>query len=337
MLTQTPPARRSGFTLIELLVVIAIIAILVALLLPAVQQAREAARRSQCKNNLKQYGLALHNYHDSYGMFPIGATGSRDNLPRVSWQVRILPFLDQAPLYNQLDLNGTLPAASYSGSNRGNVLYQILEGGQQFRQISPSFTLCPSDSYTEVRDLWAQGSYGGSMGSQGATSDNAGGLGTRCSPFQTYALKQTPNYGQSNVRSDISGMISRNGVSIRIADVTDGTSNTIQVGELIPTCLTNSRASWSYSQSVCNAEGQTLAPINNLTTCTLIDGRAITDDACTDGSRWNYSFGFRSSHTGGAHFLFADGSVRFLSENIDHAGTYQSLGGRDDGRIVGAF
>ena len=103
--------KKSAFTLIELLVVIAIIAILIALLLPAVQQAREAARRSQCKNNLKQFGLALHNYHDTFSMFPIGGTGDRDYRPRVSWQVRVLPFLDQAPLYNQIDMAGTTAIA----------------------------------------------------------------------------------------------------------------------------------------------------------------------------------------------------------------------------------
>src|SRR5262249_298470 len=98
--------RRRGFTLIELLVVIAIIAILVALLLPAVQQAREAARRSQCKNNLKQYGLARANYHDAHGMYPIGGDpywGTPPRGPWCGWQLRILPFIDQSGLYNQVN------------------------------------------------------------------------------------------------------------------------------------------------------------------------------------------------------------------------------------------
>src|SRR5579859_7854071 len=95
--------KRKGFTLIELLVVIAIIAVLVALLLPAVQQAREAARRSQCKNNLKQFGLALHNYHDAYKMFPPGGDAqSWGNSNWLNWQAKILPFIDQGPLYNQI-------------------------------------------------------------------------------------------------------------------------------------------------------------------------------------------------------------------------------------------
>lgn len=325
------PRSRHAFTLIELLVVIAIIAVLIALLLPAVQQAREAARRSQCKNNLKQYGLALHNYHDTYGMFPLGATGSRDNPPNISWQVRVLPYLDNAAIYNELDFSKSLPATSYSGTY-GNVLYQVLSNNQQFRQISLPFTLCPSDSNTETRSDWAQGSYGGSMGSQRTNSTT----NPACSPFNTYRLKDL-NYGATLDRSQLSGMISRNGASIRLADVSDGASNTIQVGEVIPGCLTSSRASWSYSQSVCNAEGMTLTPINDLTTCILIDGRHITDPACTAQTEWNYSFGFRSMHTGGAHFLFVDGSVHFLSQNMDHAGTYQRLGDRADGLVIGQF
>lgn len=322
-----------GFTLIELLVVIAIIAILIALLLPAVQQAREAARRSQCKNNLKQMGLALQNYHDVYGMFAIGASGSRDLRPNVSWQVRILPFVDQGTLYNVLDLSTRLPATDYdSPATHGNVPYQKIDGTRQLREIVLPHVICPSDSYAETRSRWAQGNYGGSMGSQLTNSTN-----TACQPFNQYREK-TLNYGATLVRSELSGMISRNGASIRMADVTDGTSNTIQVGEVIPSCLAASRGSWAFSQSVCNAEGQTLTPINDYTTCNLLgEDRRITDPACVAQDNWNYSFGFRSNHTGGAFFLFVDGSVQFLSENIDHAQTYQALGGRADGKVIGQF
>ena len=112
MSTQFSKRRKQGFTLIELLVVIAIIAILIALLLPAVQQAREAARRTQCKNNLKQIGIALHNYHDIYGMFPIGAQDciasncpeGPGNYEMYGWGASILPQIDQAPLYDQLQI-----------------------------------------------------------------------------------------------------------------------------------------------------------------------------------------------------------------------------------------
>jgi len=143
------PVRRQSrraFTLIELLVVIAIIGILVALLLPAVQQAREAARRTQCKNNLKQYGLALHNYHDTYGKFPGAggwAVGTRgwdwelETSPHVSWHVRILPFMDQAPLYAQMKMN---------------EMYQdraILSDGSRTWSKSVPYGRCPSDNSME--------------------------------------------------------------------------------------------------------------------------------------------------------------------------------------------
>ncbi|WP_437194079.1 DUF1559 domain-containing protein [Planctomicrobium sp. SH527] len=328
--TQT---RNSAFTLIELLVVIAIIAILIALLLPAVQQAREAARRSQCKNNLKQFGLALHNYHSTFGMFPIGGTGDRDWAPRVSWQVRVLPYLEQTALYNQLDMDGKLPATSYAASNHLNVARQILNGGKELRSIEIPMMTCPSDGLSISRNDWAQGSYSGSMGSQWAPS-----FDTNCQPFQIYAEKKSPDWGKTLIRQNLSGMMSRHGSHVRIGDVKDGTSNTIQVGEIVPVCLTDSRASWAYSQSVCNAEGQTLTPINDFTTCPLLGStRRITDAACEAQDNWNYSFGFRSTHSGGAHFLLADGSVRLLSENIDHARTYQGLGGRSDGKTIGEF
>lgn len=123
---------KPGFTLIELLVVIAIIAVLVALLLPAVQQAREAARRSQCKNNLKQYGLAIHNYHEVHKMFPLGGSGW--NLrPHIGWQVRILPFTDQNGLYEELNMEGTLPATSYESGQAGDVRRQNLSSGRPAR------------------------------------------------------------------------------------------------------------------------------------------------------------------------------------------------------------
>jgi len=319
---------RTAFTLIELLVVIAIIAVLIALLLPAVQQAREAARRSQCKNNLKQIGLALHNYHDTFGMYPLGGTGDRDNAPRVSWHVRVLPFLEQATLYNQIDMSGNITTNAVEGT---------LPDGRRVRAVVMTMFQCPSDPNNQPREqsagvLYAQCNYAGSMGSQSAPSTSGS-----CNPYETYKEKAL-GYGKSLSRSDISGMISRNGVSIRIGDVSDGTSNTIQVGETLPGCLDALRASWSFSQSTCNAETMTLTPINEFTTCDLLgSSRRITNSACTSHDQWNYSLGFRSSHVGGAQFLLADGSVRFLSENIDHAGTYQRLGGRADGKVLGEF
>lgn len=318
--------RRGAFTLIELLVVIAIIAVLIALLLPAVQQARESARRSQCKNNLKQYGLALHNYHDTHGMFPIGGTGDRDWAPRVSWQVRVLPNLDQAALYNLIDMSGATASA----------VAATLADGRVVREIPIPITTCPSDPNNKPRGGYAQTNYSGSMGSQGSPSDSS--LGTTCSPYNAFALKLKPDYGKTYLRATLSGMFSRHGASVRLNDVKDGASNTIMVGEVLPACLDASRGSWSYATSIGNAEGMTLTPINDYTTCELLGPtRRITNSDCTAHIAWNFSFGFKSHHSGGAQVLLVDGAVRFLSENIDHAGTYQSLGGRSDGRTIGEF
>ena len=302
--------RRSAFTLIELLVVIAIIAVLIALLLPAVQQAREAARRSQCKNNLKQYGLALHNYHDTYGMFAIGGTAY--TTPEVGWQIRILPYIDQAPLFMQLNFSAYIPN-------------QLLNGKEAQAHTAP-YAMCPTDTSERLIGGAAQTSYCGSQGSQGNVSN-----GGDCGPFQTYALQPTNN-GDTQDASLISGMFSRSGASIRMSSVTDGTSNTIMVGEILPKCHDHTGGMWHFN-GMGNAHASTIVPINTMNTCDNSDPSL----PCRAKDKWNYSWGFRSQHVGGAHFLLVDGSVRFLSQNMNHAQVYQRLGGRADGQVVGEF
>lgn len=308
--------RRTAFTLIELLVVIAIIAVLIALLLPAVQQAREAARRSQCKNNLKQYGLALHNYHDAYGAFPLGGTATWSNVaPEVSWQARILPFIDQAPLYNRLNFTGV-----------PTVPYQTMPNGQEIRSQTVPYAMCPSDDSPPLVGGWAQTSYTGSQGSQGNVSN-----GGTCQPFQVYALKLNPNNGDTLVTSDVSGMMNRWGATFRIRDCTDGMSNTLHVGEIMSRCHDHTGGFWLMN-GMGNAHASTIVPINTYNTCDFSDPAL----PCRNPQLWNYSWGFRSRHVGGAHFLFGDGGVRFLSQNLDHQ-TFQYLGGKADGQVLGQF
>jgi len=308
--------KNRGFTLIELLVVIAIIAILVALLLPAVQQAREAARRSQCKNQLKQYGLALHNYHDVHTLFPPG-TSSWDNNPLVGWQVRVLPFMGQTPLYEELNLSA------------GDARNQILSDGKQARLHQVPYARCPSDGsgFSDFDSGWGQANYTGSLGSNSTPS--AGGAA--CEPWQQFAYPGTAGHGNSANPLSISGMFSRFGMAIDQAKVTDGTSNTIFVGEILPICNDHREGWWSRNGHA-NAHASTVVPINNMNTCP-VPLQNITHPACTNQNNWNFSWGFRSMHTGGAHFLLVDGSTHFLSENIDHQ-IYQSLGGRKDGQTV---
>ncbi len=314
--------KQRGFTLIELLVVIAIIAVLIALLLPAVQQAREAARRTQCKNNLKQFGLALANYHDTYNMFaPGGSGGCCSAAPNLGFIPRLFPYLDQAPLFNQLNMN----SADASG--------QTLPSGQLIRSIAIPGVTCPSDggSSNPFNGI-GQTNYDGSMGSQGNAS-----YGGDCNQYQTFALMLNPNNADSFNASDVSGMGNRDAVSIGIRHVTDGTSNVIHMGEVLPTCNDHYGGGFWVQNGMGNFHSGTQAPINDYTTCTWATGALIRVPGCTAQNKWNISFGFRSRHTGGAHFLFVDGSVHFLSQNIDHQTTFQRLGGRADGQVVGDF
>jgi prepilin-type N-terminal cleavage/methylation domain-containing protein len=312
--------RRYGFTLIELLVVIAIIAVLIALLLPAVQQAREAARRSQCKNNLKQYGLALANYHDTYGLFPIGGTGGCCNTPpNLGFQARLLAFVDQGPLFNQINFSG------------GDATSQVMSDGKTLLQHTIPIGTCPSNAYSSNPfNNVGQSNYDGSQGSQGNVSVNSA-----CQPYEATALQPTNN-GDTFDPSLISGMGSRDAVSIKISSVSDGTSNTIHMGEVLPSCHDHWGGGMWAENGMGNYHTSTIVPINDFTTCSWATGSQIRWPNCTNQNNWNISWGFRSVHTGGAHFLFVDGGVHFLSQNIDMT-TYQYLGGRADGHPVGDY
>ena len=317
--------RRSlqGFTLIELLVVIAIIAVLVALLLPAVQQAREAARRSQCKNNLKQLGLALHNYHDVAGQFP---NNSLDNTwganDKGSQLVMLLPYVDQAPFYNAL--NFLTP----------NVETLTVNGIPPYQQVVTLF-LCPSDTAPNLLGARAKGNYAPSIGAQFFPSSNS------CVRYPLPSQWNPGGYGASYFRTgdvghgntmdiqQISGVFGRMVPSAGIRDLTDGTSNTILMGEVRPECSDHVNNGWFHL----NALWVGTQPPINFPTCPL---DPVLPDGCQANNNWNTSQGFKSRHVGGAQFVLGDGSVRFISANINY-GTYQALGDRRDGQAVGPF
>lgn len=194
--------RRRGFTLIELLVVIAIIAILIALLLPAVQQAREAARRTQCKNNLKQMGLALHNYHDNYQFFPNGNVASSAGGWGLSWYARILPFVDQAPLYNQLTFSGTQHGWAWNDPTNNP---EGVQNGTAFSRVTLSFVICPSSPLQAKRDAGGfnipDAQY---MGIMGATDGNTftNPAGRKCSAAAAATDRRMPVRSRPAGRSD---------------------------------------------------------------------------------------------------------------------------------------
>ena len=319
--------RHNGFTLIELLVVIAIIAILIALLLPAVQQAREAARRSQCKNNLKQLGLAIHNYHDVYNLLPPGGTHSGWG---ISFFAFLLPYIDQANVYNQLDFavknNSIGPGFVNYGTPYCNNL-QALNG------VIPPGYICPSSALPKSRSMQSTmqlvPSYVGIAGddiylsgSQALTSSSGATLGVISS---TGALVCTNSAG---------------GGAISLAAILDGSSNQLLIGE---------QSAWGYSatsQTVdirtaynwsgwmgCNWSDRLM---NNTTIRYPINTRDSTVQGIYVSGNSANNTGMNSQHTGGAHSLLADGRVQFLGDATDLT-LLKNLSTRADGNIIGEF
>jgi prepilin-type N-terminal cleavage/methylation domain-containing protein len=313
--------RRLGFTLIELLVVIAIIAVLIALLLPAVQQAREAARRTQCKNNLKQLGLALHNYLDVYSMFPIGAQRSF----KPSWRVAVFPQLDQAPLFNRLDFNLDF-RAPYSGNNT------VLQG------VSLPGWNCPSSPCLRTGTPGSEQCW---SGGNPQLADYVGIGGAAPDPGGRASVNSTSNYD--------GGIYGANGLlnvalSTPIAAATDGTSTTLLVGEnsdftTVGTAKTDLRSNyygaWSGFSNVANPWAG--APDSWSTGVTTVRYPINTQGTPAGAVHtWEANLPLRSAHVGGAHVLMGDGATRFLSNNLD-LNTLLRLAARDDGQVIGDF
>ena len=312
---------KAGFTLIELLVVIAIIAVLIALLLPAVQQAREAARRSQCKNNLKQLGLAMHNYHDTFNTFSPSfitnawpsTNASTPELSCWSWGAMVLPYLDQAPLYNLVQ-PGTIPLSA-----------NLAAGGAQFAALTtplPAFS-CPSDVGPALND------FGVSYATNAAETADFGSYDRRATSNGTDRIPIAKSNYVVVADSGDSGTPAWNPVPFGpplgvcsanskkgIRNITDGTSNTILIGE-----------------RAFRFEGLTAGAGNALGfgivgTGSGAGGYARMALAVHGIPYWgvnqsviapaHQSRGFSSVHVGGAHFLMGDGAVRFISDNIDH-------------------
>lgn len=328
---MTTRTRRRGFTLIELLVVIAIIAILVSLLLPAVQQAREAARRTQCKNNLKQLGLAIHNYHDVNRAFPPAAVTATSFQNGFAWGAFILPYIEQAPLYDTLEVNsGENLVANWFGQNPGALT--VIPGYQ-----------CPSDTGQQITDMGFSNYIAVESASKARPRPNDV---IRDFLAATNAIKP-PHVG-----------LFTPDVSRRIRDITDGTSNTLAIGERASTQFVR-----SLNRSVdCNA-GQWIGvrgkAFHTLNAVNLQSQRAVMGIAGTGinstlvaggnaPEKTECALNFNSLHTGGAQFVLADGSVRFISENIDfnfEAGVrqlvanslYENLLSISDGNPIGEF
>ncbi|MEZ6122004.1 MAG: DUF1559 domain-containing protein [Planctomycetaceae bacterium] len=358
--------RRLGFTLIELLVVIAIIAILIALLLPAVQQAREAARRTQCRNNMKQIGIALHNYHDTHQVLPpfktwnngadcLGSSNSWTNEGGFSWRVMILPFIDQAPMYNQINfsLAHSQKECTNSVNNWGSISDKVIPG-----------FICPSDDTQAVNNSngrdhagtnYAASVSGSSQTQIGTSTTDAGGAITT---EQLRAAFQM--YGNTSPQK------------VSLTSFKDGTSNTIAVGEVYRgrVCVQagggwlrqpNRRCDRWMITGTCGitgvrgrsgslgalsggyeASGGNPGGFLQIGATTAQTGDGGPNDNRADQLSWlgendqAVHQGFRpasSAHTGGVQLLMADGSVHFVSDNVDsnvYSNAHSRAGGETD-------
>jgi len=332
--------RRRGFTLIELLVVIAIIAILVALLLPAVQQVREAARKSQCQDNLHNIGIALHNYEGTFKLFPNGNVAGSDGSWGASWWPRIFPFMEQNAIYNQLTFSGshhgwTSPSGGTAGPQNCNAL----------RGVIIDVARCPSSPLEPLRDAGScfiqNVSY---MGIMGATDGNG-----FTNPTNRVANCCGCCGGQQATGQIVDGNIFGPLVAYGINNITDGTSNVILVGE--------------HSDFILDNTGQRVVQVNgihgilmggpnltrirdapggmfdrqfNLTTIRYPpNAPAINNDPAWPGVGDNYGVNnpLNSAHPGGVQVLVGDDQVRFISDNMDMQ-SLRRIATRDDGQPV---
>ena len=337
---------RPGFTLIELLVVIAIIAILIALLLPAVQQAREAARRTQCRNNLKQLALALHNYESSYGMLPPGwiapqgveyiGTGATagtgtDGWGSWGWPALVLPFIDQAGLYNQLRVGEEIRFALDDPPRLALM-----------RQTYPVFR-CASDTAPERNDRRRVAGFSGT--NRNLSTSNYVGWNSGSWGWLPGAAAPVDRKGMFTMNSNT-----------RFRDVTDGLSNTLMVGERMyrafqsGTCTINCNAAVIFANEWNNHfnNSRRNPRFGNTNTLGMGEGAInsiFTGDPTAPGNNCNAicARGAASYHEGGAQFAMGDGSVRFISENIDWEpaiavnSTFERLGAMADGQPIGEF
>lgn len=327
MSLSVSPSRRSGFTLVELLVVIAIIGVLIALLLPAVQQAREAARRIECNNKIKQLGLALHNYHDTYLKFPAGAqmtdgktqscTATTPAPTRgVPWTVAILPFLELTNLYDQVNMSAEFVCSNAesptTGANKDVWKTSVLA------YQCPSF---PGESVDKNHSNYYGVMGGGPTGEGNCQSSDAGR------------------------RFYINGILYQNSRT-NFASITDGSSNTFLVGETRYQLLDGGRSDTHWLGWASTNRGGGSAVTGTLSAAQI---QINACDGNCHGDRYDTTFGsgtipnslgqgihqrtFGSFHPGGCIFLLGDASAHFVSETIDLT-TYQNLAKRDDGTVA---
>ncbi len=328
--------KRRGFTLIELLVVIAIIAILIALLLPAVQQAREAARRSTCKNNMKQIGLALHNYHETHGVFPYsvshahsitaGTASHAFGLNHRGWTM-LLPFLDQANLYNQFNFS---LAASTGAPAAKPVPGGLLPGAPGnandvvIATVVPAF-MCPSDNNVTHYRSTTSPHYAIAPGSSTEFAAHTN--------YEFSVVRTSSSAGNWLLDGKTTKRMFGMDACCKIRDVTDGMSNTVACAETVRYMFNGVAATWGHAKWV--GHGVDLTYGNGINYWKCCSWYSPPNVSGSPGRLGDWST-VGSIHTGGAHVLLGDGAVRFISENIDRV-TRNNLAYISDGNSVGEF
>lgn len=323
-------ARRRGFTLIELLVVIAIIAILIGLLLPAVQKVREAAARMSCQNNLKQLGLALHNYHDAKGSFPAGGEGSSLGGHGLSWMVYILPYIEQGNIYNRMDFKGV------SGNNQEHtgIFYLNTINGGAANGARISTFICPSTTFDALMAT-------AGPCPQGVVRPTYVGIAGSVD-HQTAV-----DYG-ANQQHSPSGIVSRGGVlpllganqGRKLQAISDGTSNTMMVSEQSDWCVNSAgqkldgRSDHGHTFLMGGVEGDRRTW--NVTTLRYGINVRTWENVGVGDQFYGQNKPLVSPHSGGVNAVLGDGSVRFIRNSIDLQ-TLFNLGNKDDGKTLGDF
>ncbi|MDO5552495.1 MAG: DUF1559 domain-containing protein [Planctomycetia bacterium] len=344
--TLTTKRRRPGFTLVELLVVIAIIGILIALLLPAVQAAREAARRMQCTNNLKQIGVALHNYYDSHNVLPAGQICGT-NLKNGSCAVSILPYMEQQALYDCLaqrfGLNvdacltkdpgktGDYYTDSW-GTWWGATLAKDSSGKYVAQNRVPGYC-CPSDPWSnEMHSMatgWPEFYSSNYVASVGPTRWPHLRQTTDCAATETWYCYYTSVYTDFDIQPAGPFTASVFVTWYSFQEIPDGISNTIFYGETRLEHNGYTLAGWVIGD--CDGRTFTSIPINTKSSRqTDYSSTGAQDQSCDSRFGYAVAYGYKSCHSGGANFLMGDGSVSFLSETIDMKDVMRRLGDRRD-------